>query len=76
MEIDSLVPRSPLGAKSAVRFKTAQRMVNGMKSNVLNQSEVIRLLLRPQEKTIYQFQELKFTQPNVPETVAEEYLDQ
>jgi hypothetical protein len=47
------------------------KKVNGTKFNVNSLSEVIRLFLKPQEKTIFLSQELKFTLHNAQEMDVE-----
>lgn len=46
------------------------RMVNGTQLSVASQSEETRLFLKPQEKSIFQSQELKFTLLNALEMVV------
>lgn len=71
MEEDSREPKSALEDKNVERLLQTLKMANGMRSNVVNHSEVTRLFLRLQEEIISQFLVLKFTLQSVQEVAAE-----
>jgi hypothetical protein len=69
--VDSREPKSALEDKNVERLLQTLKMANGMRSNVVNHSEVTKLFLRLQEEIISQFLELKFTLQSAQEVDAE-----
>jgi len=71
VEQDSRESKSALEDKNVERLLQTLKMANGMRSNVVNHSEVTKLFLRLLEKNISQFLELKFTLQSAQEVAAE-----